>query len=236
MRKRHNPKTEPRKGYSCLITLAESELPWFLWSGEAASMKDAEARTMKAARTAWSVMTALPDPTDRQDVTARVSMGSNRARKTHASWIAMRAMRDAIGDHLRPALARDRAIAIALAVMEGHKDDPLGKVAEIRMPWYASGADRHDLVASAGLGLKPPRHALEALAAIGLAAALAPLAATYPEEITVARPKLDSATLRAAHAAPGRRLGDLAWLDAFLRSHRGEWIADEFVKEGPLKA
>lgn len=238
MRNGADPQNEFRKGYACQIALAEGDTPWFLWSGEAASMADAKVKTMSAARTAWSIMTPLPDPTNRQKTTSRAWTGSNRSRPTEARWVVMREMRNAIGGELRPSLARDKAIAIALAIMDAHEDDPLGELATIRLPWLGAETDRHDTVARAGLGLRPPRHELEALAAIGLSAALAPLGARHPEAITIVRPKLTSATLRASHAASRleRVRRELAGLDVFLKSHRGDWIANEFVKASPSGA
>jgi hypothetical protein len=208
-----------------------------MWSGEAASMADARARTLSAARTAWSIMTPLPDPTDQTRTKARAWTGSSRDRNTHAAWIVMRAMRDAIGQHLRQAMARETAIALALARMDDHEPDPMGELATIRLPWLDGGTERHDTVATAGLGLEPPRHALEAIAALGLSAALAPSGKGYPKAINVVPTKFASATLRAAHEATRhiRLQRELALLDDFLRSHRGACIADEFITAGTPK-
>lgn len=234
MRKAAEPRNELPKGYACQIAMAKGDTPWFLWSGEATSIAEAKVRAMSAARTAWSIMTPLPDPTDRQKTTSRAWTGSSRSRPTEARWVVMRAMRSVIGGDLRPSLARHEAIAIALAIMDAHRDDPLGELAAIKLPWLNGQTDRHDAVATAGLGLRPPRHALEALVALGLSAALAPIGSGYPPAISVVPPSFASATLRAAHEATRHiRVQQMHWLlDEFLRSHRGDWIADEFVKAG----
>lgn len=183
---------------------------------------------ISAARTAWSIMTPRPDPLEAHPIDARSWTGSSRERPTAARWTVAREMwANAEGD-ARPEISRDLALDIALAVMADFQADPLGELANIRLPALGAGHDSNRVVAEAGLGLHPPGHALQALCAIGLATALANADGNFPPPLVLKRPTFASATMRAAHeACRGRRAAcKIGFLREFLRAHSGDWIAD----------